>query len=302
MAWLLCAATVLLLTAGALVTGTGSSLAVPDWPLAYGQLFPPMVGGILFEHGHRLIAASAGLLSVVLAVTLWRTERRRWVRNVAYGAVGLVVFQGLLGGITVLLLLPRSVSISHALFAQLFFLTTVILVQVTAPGWTALASVARPAERQLAPLGMAAVFALLGQLVLGATVRHHGAGLAIPDFPLAYGALIPPLESFPVLIHFLHRVGALVVLALLALVCLKSWRLGARGPLFRPALAMAVLGLAQVLLGGTVIWSQKAVLVTTGHLVVGALLLGATGLWTLRALAAGPAGNPGGRSGWGAGR
>ena len=176
LAWLLCAATVLLLTAGALVTGTGSSLAVPDWPLAYGQLFPPMVGGILYEHGHRLIAAGAGLLSVVLAVTLWRTERRRWVRNVAWGAVGLVVFQGLLGGITVLLLLPRSVSISHALFAQLFFLATVILVQATAPGWTAIASVVRPLERQLAPLGLAAVFALLGQLVLGATVRHHGAG------------------------------------------------------------------------------------------------------------------------------
>ena len=96
--------------------------------------------------------------------------------------------------------------------------------------------------------------------------------------------------------------GAVVVFALLALVCVKSWRLGARGPLFRPALAVALLGVWQVLLGGTVIWSQKAVLVTTGHLVVGALLLGATGLLTLRALAAGGAASVSGRSRWGVGR
>jgi cytochrome c oxidase assembly protein subunit 15 len=209
-----------------------------------------------------------------------------------------------LGGITVLLLLPRSVSISHALFAQLFFLTAVLLVQVTSPGWPALASAARLPERRLAPLGLAAIFALLGQLVLGAAVRHNNAGLAIPDFPLAYGALIPPLDSFPVLIHFLHRAGAVVVLALAALAVVKSWRLGPVSPLFRPALAMAALISLQLLLGATVIWSQKAVLVTTAHVVAGALLLGTTGLLTLRALAAGieGAGPIRGRSPWGAAR
>jgi len=288
LAWLLCAATAVLLTAGALVTGTGSSLAVPDWPLAYGRFFPPMVGGILFEHGHRMIAAAVGLVSLALALSLQFGERRRWVRNLGWGAVALVLFQGLLGGITVLLLLPRAVSISHALFAQLFFLVTVALVQVTAPGWARIVSGVGPRERSLAPLGSAALFALLGQLVLGAAVRHSNAGLAIPDFPLSYGALIPPLDSFPVLIHFLHRLGAVVVLVLVALVCARSWRLGTASPLHRPALAMAGLLTAQFVLGATVIWSQKAVAVTTAHVVVGALLLGATGLLTFRALAASP--------------
>jgi cytochrome c oxidase assembly protein subunit 15 len=286
-AWVLSAATLILLAAGALVTGTGSSLAVPDWPLAYGRLFPPMVGGILFEHGHRLIAASVGLLSLALALVLWWTEPRRWVRNLAWGAVGLVLFQGLLGGITVLLLLPRAVSISHALFAQLFFLATVVLVQVTAPGWPALAASARPRERAVAGWGLAAVLALLAQLVLGATVRHNGAGLAIPDFPLAYGGLIPPLESFPVAIHFAHRVGAVVVMALLAVAAVKSLRRGRSSPLFWPAMTVVALVIAQWILGGAVIWSQKAVAVTTAHLVAGAALLGSAGLLTLRAFAGG---------------
>jgi len=287
LAWALCAATGILLAAGALVTSTGSSLAVPDWPLAYGRLFPPMVGGILYEHGHRLIAGTAGLLTAMLALVLWRLERRRWVRQLAWAALGLVVFQGVLGGITVLLLLPRAVSISHALFAQIFFSATVVLVQVTAPGWARLTVPGRGREvaARAARAGLYTAAALLLQLVMGATVRHNGAGLAIPDFPLAYGRLVPPLDSFPVAIHFLHRLGALAVLLLVGLTLWRVARSIDLAPLRAPALGMAALATAQILLGGAVIWSQRAVSATTAHLVVGALLLGATVWLTVRALA-----------------
>jgi heme a synthase len=284
LALLLSAATLVLLAAGALVVGTGSSLAVPDWPLAYGQVFPPMVGGILFEHGHRLIASSVGLITVILAASLWLTEPRRWVAKLGLTAVGIVIAQGVLGGITVLLLLPKPISISHALLAQLFFATTVILAQVTAPGWEGL--VAQRGSRRGGLRNAALVTALLVLIteLLGALVRHNNAGLAIPDFPLAYGALVPPLTAFPVLIHFLHRVGALVTTGA-AVWTLWRGHQDHRGEvaLRGPALAMLAFLAVQVSLGAGVIWSQRELIITTAHLVNGALLLGSATLLTLRA-------------------
>src|SRR5689334_15853122 len=110
--------TLFLLVAGALVTSTGSGLAVPDWPLSFGQIFPPMKGGVFFEHGHRMIAASVGLLTTALAFLLWRFETRPSVRKLGLIAAGLVVVQGLFGGMTVLLRLPVAVSVAHACIAQ----------------------------------------------------------------------------------------------------------------------------------------------------------------------------------------
>ncbi|HEX9843166.1 MAG TPA: COX15/CtaA family protein, partial [bacterium] len=285
LAWLLCSATVVLLAAGALVTSTGSSLAVPDWPLAYGQLFPPMVGGILYEHGHRLIAAFVGLLTIATAGWIWWAEPRRWVRWLAVAGLGAVVVQGLLGGITVLLLLPKAVSIGHALLAQAFFLLTVALVQVTAPGWSAMLARGRyPRPSRLLPLALLTLAALALELVLGALVRHFNAGLAIPDFPLAYGRLIPPLGAFPILIHFLHRLGALLALGLVLATLWEVRRRHAAEPaLRRPALAMVWLLALQIALGAAVIWSERAPTITTLHLVNGALLLASAALLTLRA-------------------
>src|SRR3990167_2457625 len=111
-------ATFVLLIAGGLVTSTDSGLAVPDWPLSYGMWFPPMVGGIFYEHGHRMIAGVVGLMILGLAAWLWMRETRRWVRVLGYSAAGAVVLQALLGGLTVLLLLPPSVSIAHACLGQ----------------------------------------------------------------------------------------------------------------------------------------------------------------------------------------
>jgi cytochrome c oxidase assembly protein subunit 15 len=128
-------ATFILILAGALVTSNGAGLAAPDWPLSYGQFFPPMVGNLFYEHGHRLIASTVGLLVIALNIYLWRSEPRRWVRRLGLVALGVVITQGLLGGATVLLQLPLAVSTAHATLAQIFFCLTVSIAIFTAPEW-----------------------------------------------------------------------------------------------------------------------------------------------------------------------
>src|SRR3954447_1027411 len=141
-ATLVAASTVILIAAGGMVTGTGSGLSVPDWPNTYGGFmfsFPmdKWVGGIFYEHSHRLIASTVGFLTVVLAIWTWRVEPRAWVRWLGVSALGAVIVQGLLGGLTVLLLLPAPVSIGHAGLAQLFFCITITLATATSPWWNA---------------------------------------------------------------------------------------------------------------------------------------------------------------------
>src|SRR5687767_1302325 len=135
------AATALLIFAGGLVTSTGSGLSVPDWPNTYGWFmftFPldKMVGGVWYEHSHRLIASVVGFLILVLAVWLWRAESRTWVRRLGYAALGAVVTQGILGGITVLWYLPDPISIAHASLAQIVFCLTTAIALFTSRGWT----------------------------------------------------------------------------------------------------------------------------------------------------------------------
>ncbi|MBM3984868.1 MAG: cytochrome oxidase assembly protein, partial [Planctomycetes bacterium] len=111
----------LVIFAGAQVKSHQAGLAVPDWPLSYGQWMPPMVGNIFHEHGHRIVAATVGLLTVILAAWTAAAESRRGVRALAWWAVTLVIAQGLLGGLTVRHLLPPGLSIAHAVLAQTFF-------------------------------------------------------------------------------------------------------------------------------------------------------------------------------------
>ena len=278
-------ATFVLIFVGGLVTSTGSGLAVPDWPLSFGQVFPPMVGGILYEHGHRLVAALVGLLTVLLAAWLWMVEPRGWVRGLGIGALLVILLQGLLGGLTVLYLLPIPISVAHALLAQVFFCLTVALTVVTGPGWARRAGRSGdPVGHWLPILSAVTVTAVFGQLILGAVMRHTGAGLAIPDFPLAFGRLIPPLESEAVLIHFLHRVGAVAVAACVAWTVLRVLARHRKDAwLFRPALALSGLVLAQLVLGALTIWTQRGVLVTTAHVAGGAGVLAASLTLTLRA-------------------
>lgn len=279
------AATFVLLFAGGLVTSTGSGLAVPDWPLSFGQVFPPMEGGVLFEHGHRLIASLVGALTVVLALWVVLRDPRPRVRVLALVALFAVVVQGILGGVTVLYRLPLAVSVTHACLAQVFFCLTVALATVTAPAWEdtrpRLAAGTEALLPQLAAVTTALVFA---QVFLGALMRHMGAGLAIPDFPLAFGRLVPPLVTPYITVHFAHRVGALVVALAVTWTMVRTLRHHADVPALRgPALLAAGLLVLQVTLGALTIWSRRAVLPTTTHLVVGAALLATCLTLTLRA-------------------
>jgi cytochrome c oxidase assembly protein subunit 15 len=193
--------------------------------------------------------------------------------------------QGILGGVTVLYRLPLAVSVAHACLAQVFFCLTVALATVTAPSW------ARSRARfetdgeallpQLAALTTGLVFALV---FLGALMRHMGAGLAIPDFPLAFGRFVPPLVTPYITVHFAHRVGALVVAIAVTWTVARALRHHADVPtLRRPALLAAGLLVLQITLGALTIWSRRAVLPTTTHLVVGAALLATCLTLTLRA-------------------
>ena len=274
----------ILIWVGGLVTSTESGLAVPDWPLSYGMLMPPMVGGILYEHGHRMVATFVGLLTTILAVWIWRRERRRWLQKLGLAALAMVIAQGVLGGITVLYLLPTPVSVSHATLAQTFFCVTVLLAFATSREWKEAASnrdAGRPSLRVVAIIATAAIYL---QLILGAVVRHTGSALAIPDFPLAFGRLLPPMDEVAVAIHFVHRIGGLLVASCVGWLVVRIWKQYRQNSRFlRPALMVSGLVVLQILLGGTVIWTARSVFPATAHVAIGALILATGWFITLRA-------------------
>ncbi|HEY2946182.1 MAG TPA: COX15/CtaA family protein, partial [Vicinamibacteria bacterium] len=268
-------ATLVLIFVGGLVTSTGSGLSVPDWPLSYGMLMPPMVGGVFYEHSHRMVASLVGFLTLILAVWTARAESRPGVRRLAWAALGAVVAQGVLGGLTVIFLLPTPVSVAHACLAQTFFCMVIALAYSTSREWLAAprATVDASGVRGAA-LAAAAVVYL--QLLIGAVMRHIGAGLAIPDFPLAFGHLVPPAASVPVAVHFAHRVGALFVLGAVALLWRRARRAG-DARFVRLASALLGLVLFQIALGAATVLTTKAVTPTTLHVATGAAILG--GCW-----------------------
>ncbi len=283
-ALLVTAATLLLIVAGGLVTSTDSGLAVPDWPLSYGMLFPPMVGGIFYEHGHRMIAGAVGLMTAALAFWVSRRESREWVRRLGWVALGTVIVQALLGGITVIWLLPPVVSTSHLGTAMLFLAIVTLLAVVTAPGWHAARlrpPVAAGDLRRMAAIATAAVYV---QILLGAAMRHTGAGLACPDFPLCNGQLLPDLTGAAIALHMAHRVGAVVVTVLVFLLAESAWARHPEVPEFRrPALAALGCVTLQVLLGALSVLSRLAPFITTAHVLGGALLLCSLVVLTARA-------------------
>ncbi len=254
--------TFFLLIAGALVTSNEAGLAVPDWPLSYGSVTPPMVGGILYEHSHRVIAAFVGMLTIALAVALSRREPRRWVRRLGLVALGAVVAQGLLGGLTVLFFLPIPISVAHATLAQIFFGTVVSLALFSGRWWQSEVpqqeDVGWPPLRKLAVWAVVAIFL---QLILGAAFRHKGFGIT----PHLVGAAIVAVVVF-------WTAGAL------------RRRFHANRTLRRCSVALHMLLGTQLLLGGAAWWSRLStrdypqpmpltVTLTVAHTVSGALTL-----------------------------
>jgi cytochrome c oxidase assembly protein subunit 15 len=313
----------LLLIAGALVTSTQSGLAVPDWPLSYGKVMPPMVGGILYEHGHRLVAAAVSTLVGLEMAMLFFFERRKTVKVLGAVAFGAILLQALLGGLTVLLLLPPAVSSAHAGLAEVVFALTATIALMCSKTWREVSkreisskvdaaaagsqrteAAARPPSysfegnlrvsskgrdaRRAFRWVVVASAAVYVQIMLGAVMRHTGAGLAIPDFPTFFGSWFPSLSDLArpgVPIHLAHRLGAIVVVLVVTRAALAL----AGNP--RPFLATlgsfwASLVFLQAFLGASSIWSAKAVPLTVAHLAVGALCW-VTGVLASVALAAG---------------
>jgi len=195
--------TLLLVVAGGTVTSRDAGLSVPDWPLSYGKIMPPMEGGILYEHGHRMIATMVGLFTIVSMVWLFRVEKRRWLRILGVIALLAVIAQGVLGGLTVLLLLPWYISSAHASLAQLFFSTTVAITLFTSSWW--LRGPALTDEDPRYPvrgLSLAAPFCVLGQLALGAAARHKAIGSIyhICGAPIVTGVVL--WISLRILLHY----------------------------------------------------------------------------------------------------
>ncbi len=303
--------TFLLIIAGGLVTSTESGLAVPDWPLSYGQIMPPMVGGIFYEHGHRMIASFVGMLTIILAVWFWKSDHRRWVRVLALGALGSVVLQGILGGLTVLYLLPAPLSVSHATLAQTFFVMVCSLALFSSRWWGSEQPLLKgDSARSFVRASLFLVTAVYVQLILGALMRHTQAGLAIPDFPLAYGQIVPslsdesiaeynrfqlsndlrlaadgPLRFSQILVHILHRFWALVVGGLVLLVSIRARKLGREFSRLR-TFGLLLIGLVtvQIALGAFTVLLRKEFLVTTAHVATGAAILVTSVLLTLHAM------------------
>jgi heme a synthase len=273
-------ATLFLIVAGALVTSHDAGLAVPDWPLSFGGLFPDMVGNVFWEHGHRMVATTVGFLVIILNVWMWRREKRGWIRRLGLVALLAVIAQGLLGGLTVVLMLPLAVSSAHATLAQLFFCTMVSLSVFTAPGWGEPRH--RIEEKQALPLrylAVAAAFSILVQLVLGATLRHS----ATWD------------QHLPTSLLLTHLGGAvLVTLMLASTIFAVHHRHGGETYLTRPAKIAGALLFLQLSLGLAAYLVRSAspsapqplnpmVGITVAHVACGALVFAATIVLALRA-------------------
>jgi heme a synthase len=265
-------ATFLLIIAGALVTSNDAGLSVPDWPTSFGSFrMPRMVGGVKFEHGHRMIAGTVAILTILLALWLWRSEPRAWVRKLGGVAVLVVIAQAVLGGITVLFFLPVTISVSHACLGQAFFCLTVSLALFTASDWRwdeqQFQDSGAPSLRQLTAGTTAAIFL---QLMLGAAFRHNGFGI----IPHVIGAVAV-------------TVGVLWILVRI-LVGYPQER-----TLVRPALLLSGLLAVQIFLGISSYLAKMAannapqplprvVAVTTTHVAVGALVLVSSLVLTLQ--------------------
>jgi heme A synthase len=264
------AATFALLVIGGMVHATGSSLACPDWPLCYGQFFPAMEGGVLFEHGHRLVALAVSVLTVALAVTVWRRRREAAVRAGALVAVGLVLFQASLGALTVVWKLPLVVSSGHLATSMAFFSVLVWLSWRLAPRAPAGDEPASPGS--VRALAGAAALGVYLQIVLGALVRHTGSGLACgTGVVLCEGAVWP--SGGPAQLVTLHRIAGVAVAMLVTAASVAALRAGPvrvrRAALLAPALVVL-----QILLGAWTVWSLISVPVVSLHLAAGVLLLG----------------------------
>jgi heme A synthase len=252
--------TLALVILGGIVHNTGSSLACPDWPLCNGTAFPRMVGAVLIEHGHRLTALSVVVGTLLLFVWLAVAGEDRGAVKTAGLALGLVVVQALLGAVTVKLRLPPAVSTLHLATSMLFLSTLIYL------GFRLRQNAAPALSPRLRRLTLAGAVLIYAQMVLGAAVRHLGAGLVCRELVSCSGWLGGDIT---LQLHMLHRIGAVIVLAFTVYTAVAAWRAGVR----LLALAAPLLVLVQMGLGLLTITTYRDIVPLTAHLGVAALLL-----------------------------
>jgi cytochrome c oxidase assembly protein subunit 15 len=298
-AWFTSIATLFLICSGGMVTSKGVGLAVPDWPTTFGYnmfLFPvsKWVGGIFFEHTHRLIASTVGFLTIILAIWIWRVDRRRWLRNLGWAALGAVILQGVLGGLRVTMM-KNEIGIFHALLAQAFLGILIVVTLATSRLWERVrdADFVASTTRTLFRVVMCTTILIYVQLGLGATMRHQHRDLSILDFPLAYGAIIPDtadarlaeinawrdaralsdVTAFQIWLQLTHRFVAVLIAAGVITALILARKTGREaGRLSRFSDAWFLLLACQITLGAWVIWSNKAADVATTHVAVGATM------------------------------
>jgi len=304
-------ATFLLIGLGGLVTSHEAGMSVPDWPTTYGynMFFFPLdkwVGGIFYEHSHRLLASAVGFLTTILAVWLWLKDPRKWLSWLGVAAFLLVILQGVLGGLRVRWQLDW-LGVPHGAIAQAFLVLTCAIALFTSRWWKNSATEKQvPVRAALRGHVLAVTLVIFAQLIIAATMRHQHAGLAIWDFPLAHGRVWPvttpeaiagynahrpantignPVTAFQINLQMLHRLVAVALfLGVAAAGFIARKRLGGADWLTKFAWFWFVLLTLQVFLGAATIWSNKAADVATGHVMVGALSLLVGALWWLVAV------------------
>jgi cytochrome c oxidase assembly protein subunit 15 len=280
-----------LVALGAFTTTIGAGMAFPDWPLSNGSLNPRgwLTNLSMFaEHSHRLSAGLMTALTLVLAIWLWRRESRAWLRKLSYFAAGLVLAQAIVGGLRVLLdriqlealqtSLGRIFAMLHACLAQALACALIAVAVSCSRAWI---ERPRPGGRGLRLAGVACCALIFLQLGIAAVMRHSFAGLAIPTFPWSTpdGGLLPAAWGFRVGINFAHRAVALLIAVSVAVFAVAAWRDRASSPSMRAGASALVSLLAlQIFLGAAIVRTSRAVDVTTGHVLVGALTL-ATAFW-----------------------
>jgi cytochrome c oxidase assembly protein subunit 15 len=301
-------ATLLLIGLGGLVTSHEAGMSVPDWPTSYGyNMFALPIrfwtGGAFFEHTHRLLASAVGFLTTVLALWLWFKDSRKWMHWLGVAAFLLVVAQGILGGLRVDLKMA-SLGIFHGAVAQTFLVLVCFIAMFTSRWWHESALVKQiPVPRGLRSHFLWVTVLIFIQLLIAATMRHQHAGLAIPDFPLAYGKIWPdtsataiasynahrvemngegPINAFQVNLQMVHRLVAYAIfLGVAAAAMLARKKLSMRDGLAKFAFVWLGLLSLQIVLGAATIWTNKAADVATLHVMVGALALVTGSLWCL---------------------
>jgi cytochrome c oxidase assembly protein subunit 15 len=303
--------TLVLICAGGVVTSKGAGMSVPDWPTSYGYnmfYFPWHQwsgGAIFYEHSHRLLGSWVGFLTLILAGWLWLRDSRKWMRVLGVVAVFAVCIQGLLGGLRVTLY-KDEIGIFHGALAQLFFVLICAMALFTSKTWQGLHSYPREGNPTVRNWVLGTTLLVMVQLLIGATMRHQHAGLAIPDFPLAYGKVLPDIspeaierynqqrvevhhskeiKRFHIVLQMVHRfAAALIVIG----VCISARKVLAAFPFGNPIRTWAWLWVGligtQFYLGAATIWTDKSADIATAHVAVGALSLMVGSVLTIIAL------------------